>query len=72
MITTSKLNNSIVFSREIFWGPRANEMGTEGGGAEGRGMQTPLFISLIENSLKTSTFLYKNTGLNLKQIKIVV
>ena len=28
VITTSKLNNNIVFSRAIFWGPRANEMRT--------------------------------------------
>ena len=27
MITTSKLNNSTVFSLAMFWGPRADEMG---------------------------------------------
>ena len=39
MITTSKLNNSIVFKRAIFWGPRDDEMGAEGRGAEGRGAE---------------------------------
>ena len=32
VITTSKLNNSIVFSHSIFWGTRADEMGPEGRG----------------------------------------
>ena len=30
MTTTSKLSNSIVFSRAIFWRPRADEMGAKG------------------------------------------
>ena len=38
MITTSKLNNSIVSSRAIFWELRAEEMGAKG---QGRGTQTP-------------------------------
>ena len=36
MITISKLNNSIV----LFWGPRANEMRTEGRGAEDKGRES--------------------------------
>ena len=37
MIATSKLNSSIVFSLAIFWGLRADEMGTKDRGVEGRG-----------------------------------
>ena len=29
------------FVLAIFWGPRADEMGAEGRGVEGRGKQTP-------------------------------
>ena len=36
MITALKLNNSIVFSRAIFWGPRTDEIGAEDQRAEGR------------------------------------
>ena len=37
MIATSKLNSSIVFSLAIFWGLRADEMGTKERGVERRG-----------------------------------
>ena len=37
MITTSKLNNSIAFSRTIFWEPTADEMGAEDWGTEDKG-----------------------------------
>ena len=37
VITTSKLNNNIAFGLAIFWGQRADEMGSEGRGAEDKG-----------------------------------
>ena len=42
VITTSRLNTSIVFSHSIFWGTRADEMGPEGRGsrAEDKGRES--------------------------------
>ena len=58
MITTSKLNNSIVFSLAIFWGARVDKMGAEGQGprAKGRGTQTLIIIYLIVFSINDISF----------------
>ena len=70
MIATSKLNNSIVFSLAIFWGPRADEMGAEGWGPEGRG---PRIRAESRESRNTNT-LFLQTIINFvpsrKMIKI--
>ena len=50
VITTSKLNNSIVFSHSIFWGTRADEMGPEG--RESRNTTTPSQVAAFVFFLK--------------------
>ena len=47
MITTSKLNISVVFSLAIFWGTRADKMG-----AKGRETQTPKKIWYIFGKIR--------------------
>ena len=44
MITTSKLNNGIVFSLAIFWGPRAEGLGVEDKGRGSRKTNTQKYL----------------------------
>ena len=65
MITTSKLNSSIVFSLAIFWGRGKTECGPR---AEGRGTQTPKKVQQKIDQLTLRSYKYKTRKKNQKNV----
>ena len=58
MTTTSKLNNSIVFSHAIFWGPRADKMGAgdKGQGANVEEHKHPVINTFLSKSIQKTLY----------------